>query len=234
MTNTQPCCFFKTVGIILDGMRRILTLSCILLLALLPLTAAASGDVIETGIASWYTSDNSESLTANGELFDPNVLTAAHKTLKFGTIVRVTNNRNGKNVEVKINDRGPYVDGRIIDLTPKAAKEIGMLESGIAPVTLTLVFEPDVPESKYNRAGDTGWYLLQVGAFSSPTTALAQYERISQTGLRPYAELIDGNLVRLSVRWVPAYQLQKAMATLQSLGFEEAKVLKKSETNPYL
>jgi rare lipoprotein A len=214
-------------------MKRTLTFVAIMACTLSTLFAA-TGTTIETGIASWYTSSNSESLTANGEVFDPNGLTAAHKTLKFGSLVRVTNNTNGKSVEVKINDRGPFVEGRVIDLTPKAAKEIGMLETGIANVTLSLVFEPDVPESKYSRAGDTGWYLLQVGAFSSPVTALAQYERISQAGLRPAAELLDGGLVRLSVRWVPAYQLSKAMKTLQSLGFEESKVLKKSEDNPYL
>jgi rare lipoprotein A len=165
--------------------------------------------------------------------FDPQALTAAHKTLKFGTIVKVTNTKNGKSVEVKINDRGPFVEGRIIDLTPKAAQAIGMLEAGISPVTLTIVYEPEVPESKYNRAGDTGWYLLQVGAFSSPSTALVRYEQMRQAGLRPYAELLDGGLVRLSARWVPQYQLETVMKTLSKLGFDQTKILKKSEVNPY-
>ncbi len=213
-------------------------LLAVLLIASFALTAADEplqpGTVIEKGIASWYTTDKSESLTANGEIFDANAMSAAHKSLKFGTIVRVTNLTNGKSVDVRINDRGPYVDGRIIDLTPAAAKQIDMLTSGIASVDLTLIFEPEVPESKYNRAGDTGWYQIQVGAYSSLLTAYTQYDRLLNAGLKPYAEqLPDSQAVRLTVRWVPAYQLDRTMKALSALGFAEKNVLKKSEVNPY-
>ncbi len=213
-------------------------LLAVLLIASFALTAADEplqpGSVIEKGIASWYTTDKSESLTANGEIFDANAMSAAHKSLKFGTIVRVTNLANVKSVDVRINDRGPYVDGRIIDLTPAAAKQIDMLTSGIASVDLTLIFEPEVPESKYNRAGDSGWYQIQVGAYSSLLTAYAQYDRLLNAGLKPYAEqLADSQAVRLTVRWVPAYQLDRTMKALSALGFAEKNVLKKSEVNPY-
>jgi len=192
------------------------------------------GSIIERGIASWYTSDKSESLTANGEIFDPNKLSAAHKSLKFGTIVRVTNLDNGRSVDVRINDRGPYVEGRIIDLTPASARQLNMLTSGIANVELMLIFEPEVPESKYNRAGDTGWYQIQIGAYSSLLTAYAQYERLYNAGLKPFAEQIpDSNAVRLSVRWIPAYQLDRTVKALSALGFSENNILKKSEVNPY-
>lgn len=219
-------------------MKRLTALLAVLLIASFALTAADEplqpGTVIEKGIASWYTTDKSESLTANGEIFDANAMSAAHKSLKFGTIVRVTNLANGKSVDVRINDRGPYVDGRIIDLTPAAAKQIDMLTSGIASVDLTLIFEPEVPESKYNRAGDTGWYQIQVGAYSSLLTAYAQYDRLLNAGLKPYAEqLADSQAVRLTVRWVPAYQLERTMKALSALGFAEKNVLKKSEVNPY-
>ncbi|NLK05368.1 MAG: septal ring lytic transglycosylase RlpA family protein [Spirochaetales bacterium] len=219
-------------------MKRLMALLILLLLAFSVLLAADAplepGTVIEKGIASWYTSDKSESLTANGEIFDPNSLSAAHKSLKFGTIVRVTNLTNGKSVDVRINDRGPYVDGRIIDLTPASAKQIDMLTSGIANVNLTLIFEPEIPESKYNRAGDTGWYQIQVGAYSSLLTAYAQYDRLLNAGLKPYAELLpDSKAVRLTVRWIPAYQLERTMKALSALGFAEKNVLKKSEANPY-
>ncbi len=214
-------------------MKRLLTLTLIILCAL-PLTAQEPGSIIETGIASWYTSDKSEAITANGERFDEASLSAAHKSLKFGTVVRVTNTTNNKSVDVRINDRGPYVDGRIIDLTPKAAAQIDMLKSGIAPVQLTLIFEPDVPESKYDRAGDTGWYQIQVGAFTSTLTAYSQYERLYNAGLRPWAEVVgDSKAIRLSVRWIPAYQLERTMQALNALGFAEKDVLKKSEANPY-
>lgn len=219
-------------------MKRLTALLILLLLVFPALYAEDAplepGTVIEKGIASWYTSDKSESLTANGEIFDPNSLSAAHKSLKFGTIVRVTNLTNGKSVDVRINDRGPYVDGRIIDLTPASAKQIDMLTSGIANVDLILIFEPEIPESKYNRAGDTGWYQIQVGAYSSLLTAYAQYDRLLNAGLKPYAEqLPDSKAVRLTVRWIPAYQLDRTMKALSALGFAEKNVLKKSEANPY-
>jgi len=215
--------------------RAIVIMVCLFIIV--PLFAEAEvlpGSVIEKGIASWYTSDKSESLTANGELFDPTSLSAAHKSLKFGTLVRVTNLDTNKSVDVRINDRGPFVEGRIIDLTPAAAKQAGMLDSGIANVTLTLIFAPDVPESKYNRAGDTGWYQIQVGAYSSLLTAYSQYDRLLNAGLRPYAEqLPDTNAVRLAVRWIPAYQLDKTVKVLSALGFPGKDTLKKSEANPY-
>lgn len=83
------------------------------------------------GIASSY---SEESQTASGERFNANGLTAAHRTLPFGTRVRVTNHSNGRSVVVTINDRGPFVSGRIIDVTPAAARALGM--SGLAPVTI--------------------------------------------------------------------------------------------------
>jgi rare lipoprotein A len=94
----------------------------------LPTVAAA-----QSGIASVYSGGR----TANGEHARPGDFTAAHKTLAFGTRVRVTNTRNGRSVVVRINDRGPFVKGRVIDLTPAAARAIGF--SGLAPVTLTVL-----------------------------------------------------------------------------------------------
>lgn len=95
------------------------------------LTGAAHA---ETGIASVYSYDGSK--TASGQRANPRGMTAAHRTLPFGTMVRVTNKRNGKSVSVRINDRGPFIRGRVIDLTPAAASAIGF--SGLAPVTLTV------------------------------------------------------------------------------------------------
>ena len=88
----------------------------------------------ESGIASVY-SYESGNRTASGERLQPSELTAAHRTLPFGTKVRVTNHRNGRTVTVRINDRGPFVKGRVIDLTPAAASALGF--SGLAPVTVT-------------------------------------------------------------------------------------------------
>jgi peptidoglycan lytic transglycosylase len=92
----------------------------------------------QTGIASVYANGDGHawSKTANGERVNPNALTAAHKSLPFGTRVTVTNKRNGRSVTVRINDRGPFVRGRIIDLTPAGARAIGV--SGLVPVALTV------------------------------------------------------------------------------------------------
>lgn len=91
------------------------------------------------GVASWYGPGFHGRLTANGERYDMNGMTAAHKTLKFGTKVRVTNKNNGKSVVVRINDRGPYADKRIIDLSKGAANAIGMIASGTASVSVEVL-----------------------------------------------------------------------------------------------
>ena len=94
----------------------------------------------ESGFASVYRPSDSEGggpLAANGEHINTDALTAAHKSLPFGTLVRVTNKRNGRNAVVRINDRGPFINGRVIDLTPAGAQAIGM--DGLAPVELTII-----------------------------------------------------------------------------------------------
>jgi rare lipoprotein A len=88
------------------------------------------------GMATWY---GEGQMTASGERFDKHKLTAAHRTLPLGTLVRVTNTRNGKSVVVRINDRGPYGHGRIIDLSEAAARRIDMIEAGVAPVTIEVL-----------------------------------------------------------------------------------------------
>jgi rare lipoprotein A len=88
----------------------------------------------ESGVASVYAYKGGK--TASGERAEPGGLTAAHKTLRFGTMVQVTNKRNGKSVTVRINDRGPFIRGRVIDVTPAGARALGF--SGLAPVTLAV------------------------------------------------------------------------------------------------
>lgn len=88
------------------------------------------------GIASFYSQGNR---TASGEKFDPSELTAAHPTLPFGTRLRVTNQHTGRSVTVRVNDRGPYVPGRVVDVSYSAAQELGMVGRGVAPVKLDVV-----------------------------------------------------------------------------------------------
>jgi len=95
--------------------------------------------IIGTGLASWYGAKHHGKRTASGEIFDQKKFTAAHRTLPWGSIVKVTNLDNGKSVEVRINDRGPFSKGRIIDVSRAAARALGMVESGVSPVRMELL-----------------------------------------------------------------------------------------------
>src|SRR5690554_1459981 len=111
--------------------------------ALRTVAAATTTLRSESGMASWYGPGFAGRLTANGEVFDPSQLTAAHKELPFNTLVRVTNQRNMRSVVVRINDRGPFKPGRIVDLSRAGAEAIGMVGSGVAQVTLEVLTLPE-------------------------------------------------------------------------------------------
>lgn len=117
---------------------------------------------MERGIASWYGAPFHGRQSSSGEIFDMNRFVAAHRTLPFGSIVRVTNLNNGKHTEVRIIDRGPFVAGRLIDLSLAAAHAIDMVGTGIAPVRIELISSP---------APLTGAFSVQVGAFQQRKNA---------------------------------------------------------------
>ncbi|MBU1109159.1 MAG: septal ring lytic transglycosylase RlpA family protein [Candidatus Riflebacteria bacterium] len=132
-------------------LKRTIKLIPFLLLALLAAGCESSGSknptapaeaYYQTGIASWYGAEYQGRSTASGELFDKNAMTAAHKDLAFGTWVQVNNLDNGYRVRVRINDRGPFVEGRIIDISERAAEELGMKAAGIANVGIEVVSGP--------------------------------------------------------------------------------------------
>ena len=117
----------------------------LLLLFLLVALACAGSPPTRTaqpGKATWYGGRFHGRKTASGERFDKNAMTAAHRTLAFGTMVRVTNLRNGKQVTVRINDRGPYGKGRVIDLSEAAAKKLDMIRAGVVPVSIEILKQP--------------------------------------------------------------------------------------------
>lgn len=91
------------------------------------------------GVASWYGEEFAGRTTANGEIFDPRQLTAAHRTLPFGTVLDVVNPKTNQTVRVRVNDRGPFVGGRIIDLSYAAAQQVGLIEAGIGEVSISIV-----------------------------------------------------------------------------------------------
>ena len=110
-------------------------------------STANADDDDQIGVASWYGEHWQGRVTASGKRFDMRKLTAAHRTLPLNTKVRVKNLMTGKSVEVTIIDRGPYVDGRAIDLSKAAAKQLGMVKDGLAPVEITTIAPPTLPSS---------------------------------------------------------------------------------------
>jgi len=115
-------------------------------------SAAAPSPVVtgavQDGVASWYGPGFHGRRTSSGERYDQYDFTAAHRTLPLGTWVKVTNTANGRTINVYVNDRGPYVDGRVIDLSYGAARAIGMLEPGTIPVRIVILgTEPPEPRS---------------------------------------------------------------------------------------
>lgn len=121
-----------------------------------PTVSSAAG--VEVGLASWYGHPYHGRSAASGETYDMEQLTAAHRTLPFGTLVRVVNLANSKTVDVRINDRGPFVDDRIIDLSHAAARAIDLVGPGTARVRLEILQAPAVIMP--------GFYTVQVGAFA--------------------------------------------------------------------
>ena len=125
---------------------------------------------VQTGLASWYGPGFHGKRTANGEIYDQNELTAAHKTLPLGTRVMVTNENTNQSIEVRINDRGPFVGRRIIDLSYAAARSIGVYEPGVAPVRVEVLAAP-APVLTVS-------YAVQLGSYADAGQASALKARL--------------------------------------------------------
>ncbi len=141
----------------------------------------------ESGLASWYGHDFHGRKTSNGETYDMYGQSAAHKTLPFGTLVRVTDLESGRNIETRINDRGPFVYGRIIDLSYGSAKALGIVGKGVARVTLEVIELGEV-KSKF---------MIQVGLFSVLDNANRVKEKLEKEDQKVYIDQIetDGQLL---------------------------------------
>lgn len=129
-------------------------------------------DGVQVGLASWYGDDFHGRLTASGVVYDMYGVSAAHKALPFGTIVKAVNLKNNNELEVVINDRGPFVDGRIIDMSYGAAKMLDMVEDGVVPIRIEVIGRDD----SYRRTvkgeiSGEGVYVVQIGAFLDASIA---------------------------------------------------------------
>ena len=128
---------------------------------------------VQTGIASWYGPDFHGKTTSNGERYDMHALTAAHKTLPLGVYVRVLNRENDRELVVRVNDRGPFVKGRIIDLSYAAAKELGVDKAGTAPVRIEALGYRGAATDTYQAVEDydAGNFTVQIGSFKERSNA---------------------------------------------------------------
>lgn len=134
---------------------------------------------IEIGVASWYGRKFHGRLTSNGETYDMFGLTAAHRTLPIPTIVQVTNLDNGRKAIVRVNDRGPFHDDRLIDLSYEVALQLGFADKGTAPVVVEALDERNYPELNLARQERESFY-LQVGAFARKRGAEHQLNRVRE------------------------------------------------------
>ena len=165
-----------------------------------------SNQYTEQGVASWYGAQFNGRRTSDGEIYNMFQYTAAHRTLPFGAVVQVTNLNNGKQVEVRINDRGPFVGNRVIDLSYSAAVAIGMIGTGTAPVRLDVIAGPNP---------NVGFFAVQVGAFQLEQNATrlreqlsARYSPVTVTTL----ELPNGVYYRVRVGRFPSQAAAQQLA----------------------
>jgi rare lipoprotein A len=179
----------------------------------------------QEGLASWYGGKFQGRRTASGEIFDTNQFTAAHKTLAFGTIVKVTNLENGQSTVVRINDRGPFIPGRIIDLSRAAAAAIGLAGQGVARVRIE-VLAPDSPEAAgvavdASVRRTAGIYSIQVAAFSNREYAERSLLRLRENGFSGALERTPDGIYRVLVTDVPEKELPAVKQRLREHGWVE-------------
>ncbi len=168
----------------------------------------------EKGIASWYGDPYHGRRTASGEVYDMHVMTAAHKTLPFGTVVKVDRRDTGADVTVRINDRGPFIEGRIIDLSYAAAKVIDLDIDGVAPVKIKVVGREDAPPpiaQPAPAAETTDCFWVQIGAFSERDRARRVEAELEMNG--ETAVILEGLDELWRVRLGPFDDKQQAEQT---------------------
>lgn len=223
-------------------------------------TAGASQIVnyilLERGYASWYGQEFDGRKTSNGEIFDSNKLTAAHKTLPFNTRVRVTNLSTGRNVVVRINDRGPFVEGRSIDLSRAAAENIGIIGSGVAAVSIEI--EAPATPSPQPGAGNLGagsvgssvgsqtgtpsptpsplpvnpTRVIQVAAFGNQPNSQKLIAVLKLNGIEAGEEALPASptsnaIYRVVIRDVAIASIDKYLSVLSQLGYSEVLIRQK-------
>lgn len=187
---------------------------------------ASADGYVERGVASWYGPGFHNARTSNGEAYDMYAMTAAHKTLPLPCYARVTNLANGRSVVVRINDRGPFVGNRIIDLSYTAAAKLDMLRDGTALVEVRTL-SPQAPALPLDRSAQSppAALFVQAGAFADERNALRLAERLRRAGVQGVVvrpPLDGGRLHRVRAGPVASVaEFDAVAARLLSLGVDE-------------
>lgn len=181
-----------------------------------------------SGNASWYGPDFHGKLTSNGEIYNMHDMTAAHKTLPMNTIVKVTNKKNGLSTVVRINDRGPFIDTRIIDLSNTAARKIDMLGGGTAPVIVEVLgfhskdkknipLEEDLKAFPQDQIIDG--FAIQIASFSKIEGALATQKKYNDTdGYKTIIKDMQTDNGRMFKVWLKGFRSEQEARDYKSLG----------------
>ena len=176
----------------------------------------------EIGLASWYGEEYHGRKTSNGEVYDMYAMTAAHLTLPFNTLVQVTNLENGKRIEIRINDRGPFVAGRVIDLSYSGAKAMNMLSTGTARVSVeaTVLTSGGLPPIE-------GVFAIQVGAFAQKENAERFQEELKRRYAQVHTVIWESNIKRL-------YRVRLGSFRTEAEARRYVEILKKEELKGFV
>src|SRR5574344_392625 len=223
---TERARFFY-VFIIFSADNNSMKRSFLLLIVFLPMFIAFSlpADQLfkSSATASYYADKFHGRKTSNGEIFNMYSLTAAHKTLPFNTIVKVTNLRNGKTVNVRINDRGPFVPGREIDLSKAAAVKLDMIGTGTATVSLEIISNSTVPSYTWKAPSDVEelrWD-IQVGAYAEKGNADAMAHRLVKAGFTNVVLQKTKTVTRVALKDIRTDKVQSYLDKLEAEGFTD-------------
>jgi rare lipoprotein A len=207
--------------------RRLLVLALSVLLAACASPRAASiapvAPVVgaeQRGLASWYGHPYHGRRTASGEVYDMHRMTAAHRTLPFGTWIEVENLNNGRAVKVRVNDRGPFVDGRVVDVSRGAAVKVDGIAAGVFPARLRVVPAPTAAASPPPASAETpasGGYRVQVGAFADEERAASVQRALAEAGVEAAVQRVDGERVLYRVRTAAFASRDEARAHAERL-----------------
>lgn len=179
----------------------------------------------QEGLASWYGVDFDGKPTASGEIFDSTKMTAAHPTLPFGTLLKVTNKENNMSVTVRVNDRGPFIQDRIIDLSQAAAAQLNFTAAGAVSVVLEIVNEQNPVKTAtilpaMPPTGTGKKYRIQVGSFRVARNAVNAFDRLKNVSLSPAYEKNE-DFYRVVLAGLSAEEVPAIAEKLAQAGFTE-------------